>query len=141
MCPCTIQSFFLSMSPYRNRRRWTNNMLISQAGRFSLFLSPSILWKNFDMWYVMQTCHIINKKKQPFKIDKLFILSAGKWEGEKDDCYRWSFVRFAFFFCSSLTTSMIYLLQPHLIDFSGKINTYFYMLAVCLESSLVDVLL
>jgi hypothetical protein len=33
--------------------------------------------KNFDMWYVMQTCHII-KKKQSFKIDKFSVLSAKK---------------------------------------------------------------
>jgi hypothetical protein len=69
--------FFLSMSPYRNRKRWTKNMLISQASRF-FFLSLFYIEKNFDMWYVRQICHIINKKKQPFKIDKFSILSAKK---------------------------------------------------------------
>ena len=35
---CTVQSFIANKCPCRNRRRCTNNMLISQAGRFFSFV-------------------------------------------------------------------------------------------------------
>lgn len=74
MCSYTIQSFFSSIRPCRNRRRCTNNMLISQAGRFflpfSLPLSVSFLFSieaTFDNYEVgdANMSHYRNNSRSP----------------------------------------------------------------------------
>jgi len=87
--------FFLSMSPYRNRKRWTKNMLISQASRFFFFLS-SILRKilTCGMWGKYVT--LSTKKNSRSKS----INSPYCRQRKRDDCCRWSFVRFFFFVLS-----------------------------------------